>query len=131
LKITFGAVALSWLFATGAVAGPQNKGSLKLSDSVTVGGKQLAPGKYQLEWTGTGSNVELSIFNGKETVAKVPAQLVTLKKAEPESGYSTNANPGGSLRLTEIYFRGKRYDLSLGEVSAATTSSSDKSQGKN
>ncbi|HEX4546683.1 MAG TPA: hypothetical protein VH110_10000 [Candidatus Acidoferrum sp.] len=130
-KITFGAVALSLLFATGAVAGPQNKGTLKLSESVTVGGKQLAPGKYQLAWTGSGSNVELSIFDGKETVAKVPAQLVTLKKAGPESGYSTNANSGGSLTLTEIYFGGKKYELSLGETSAATTSSSDKSQGKN
>jgi hypothetical protein len=122
-RITFGALALSLLFAAGAIAGPGNKGSLTLSDTVTVGGKQLAPGNYRLEWTGTGPNVELSISDGKETVAKVPAQLVSLKKAEPGSGYSTNAEPGGSLTLTEIFFGGKKYELSLGEVSAPAAAS--------
>jgi hypothetical protein len=122
-RITFGALALSLFFAAGALAGPENKGSLKLSDTVTVGGKQLAPGTYQLEWTGTGPNVELSISHGKETVAKVPAQLVSLKKAEFGSGYSTSAEPGGSLTLTEIFFGGKKYELSLGEVSAAAQAS--------
>jgi hypothetical protein len=113
-------LAFALLFATGAIAGPENKGSLTLSDTVTVGGKQLAPGKYELVWTGTGSAVELIISSGKETLAKVPAQLVTLKKAEPGSGYSTDANPAGSRMLTGIYFGGKKYELSLGEASAAT-----------
>ncbi|HET8923301.1 MAG TPA: hypothetical protein VFN26_09940 [Candidatus Acidoferrum sp.] len=122
-KITFSTLALSLLFAAGAIAGPENKGSLSLSDTVTVGGKQLAPGKYQLEWTGTGPNVELSISSGKETVAKVPAQFITLEKPEPGSGYSINSNPGGSPTLTAIYFGGKKYELSLGEASARTATS--------
>jgi hypothetical protein len=116
-KITFGALALSLFFAAGALAGPGNKGSLKLSDSVTVGGKQLAPGEYELAWTGTGSNVELSISSGKETIAKVPAQLITLNKTEPASGYSTNTNADGSKTLTGISFGGKKYELSLGDAS--------------
>jgi hypothetical protein len=122
VKITYGALALSLLLAAGAIAGPENKGSLKLSDTVTVGGKQLAPGEYRLEWTGTGSNVELSISNGRETVAKVPAQLITLKKA-PGSGYSTSTDPGGIQTLTDIYFGGKKYELLLGEAAAATPTS--------
>jgi hypothetical protein len=122
-KISLGTLALSFFFAAVALAGPENKGSLTLSDTVTVGGKQLAPGRYQLEWTGTGPNVELSISAGKETVAKVPAQLVSLQKAEQGSGYSTNAEPGGSLTLTEIFFGGKKYELSLGEVPAAAATS--------
>jgi hypothetical protein len=122
-KSTFAALALSLLFAAGAIAGPQNKGSLKLSDNVSVGDKQLAPGEYQLEWTGTGSNVELSISSGKETIAKVPAQLITLNKAEPGSGYSTNTNPDGSKTLTGISFGGKKYELTLGDASAAATTS--------
>jgi len=128
---TVAALTASLLLAACAFAGPDSKGQLKVAGTVTVGGTQLRSGTYQLEWTGSGSNVELSINNGKETVAKVPARLVPLGKPESGNGYSTNTDASGNKALTAIFFRGKNYEVSIGEASAATGSASNKSDGRN
>jgi hypothetical protein len=131
MKSSASLLAFSLLLATSAIAGNSNKGTLRVAETVTVGGKQLPAGKYQVEWAGTGPSVELSISDGRETVAKVPAQLLALKKAGAENGYSTNTDPAGNKALTEIFFGGKKYQLSIGEASAATPTPSDKAQGSN
>jgi hypothetical protein len=130
-KFTASLLTFSLLLAGSAIAGNTNKGTLKVAESVTVGGKQLPAGKYQVEWAGSGSDVELSISDGKETVAKVPAQILPLGKAEATSGYSTNTDQAGNKALTGIFFGGKKYELSIGEASAATTTSSDKTPTSN
>jgi hypothetical protein len=129
-KFTAGFLTLSLLLAASAVAGNANKGTLNIGQTVTVGGKQLAAGKYQLEWAGSGSNVELTISDGKETIAKVPAQIVPLQKAEASSGYGTSTDPAGNAALTEIFFGGKKYELSLGGAAAATAPS-EQTRGSN
>ena len=131
MQFTAGLLMFSLLLAASAVAGNTNKGTLNVGETVTVGGKQLPAGRYQVEWAGTGSNVELSISDGRDTVAKVPAQVLPLKKAEAESGYSTNTDQAGNKALTGIFFGGKKYELSIGEASAATPTPSDKTQGSN
>jgi hypothetical protein len=128
-KFTAGLLTLSLLFAAGAIAGNTNKGTLKVFETVAVGGKQLPAGTYRVEWAGSGPRVELSISDGKETVATVQAQILPLKKAEAGSGYSTSADQAGNKTLTEIFFAGKKYDLSIGEASAATLS--DQTRGSN
>jgi hypothetical protein len=130
-KFTASLLTFSLLLAGSAIAGNTNKGTLKVAESVTVGGKQLPAGKYQVEWAGSGSDVELSISDGKETVAKVPAQILPLGKAEATSGYSTNTDQAGNKALTGIFFGGKKYELSIGEASAATATPSDKTRGSN
>src|SRR5229473_1995362 len=130
-KFTAGLLTFSLLLAAGAIAGNTTKGTLNTDETVTVGGKQLPAGKYQVEWTGNGPTVELSISNGKETLAKVPAQILALTKAEPTSGYATSSDAAGNKTLTEIFFGGKKYELSLGEASAAVVPPSDKTQGSN
>jgi len=130
-KFTSGLLTFSLLLAASAIAGNANKGTLQVDETVTVGGKQLPAGKYQVEWAGSGPDVELSISNGRDTVAKVPAQLLPLKKAETGSGYSTNTDQAGNKALTGIFFGGKKYELSIAEASAATAIPSDKTQGSN
>jgi len=124
-KFTAGLLTFSLLLAASAVAGNPNKGTLQVAETVTVGGKQLPAGKYQVEWAESGSTVELSISDGGKTVAKVPAQILPLKKAEAASGYSTSTDQAGNKALTEIFFGGKKYQLSIGEASAATATPSD------
>jgi hypothetical protein len=131
MQFTAGLLTFSLLLAASAIAGNTNKGTLKVDETVTVGGKQLPAGRYQVEWTGSGSNVEISISDGRDTVAKVPAQVLPLKKAEAGSGYSTNTDQAGNKALTGIFFGGKKYELSIGEASAATPTPSDKTQGSN
>jgi hypothetical protein len=131
MQFTAGLLTFSLLLAAGAVAGNTNKGTLKVDETLTVGGKQLPAGRYEVEWTGSGSNVEVSISHGRETVAKVPAQILPLRKAGAANGYSTNTDQAGNKALTEIFFGGKKYQLSIGEASAATATPSDKTQGSN
>jgi hypothetical protein len=131
MQFTAGLLTFSLLLAASAIAGNTNKGTLKVDETVTIGGKQLPAGKYQVEWIGSGSNVEISISDGRDTVAKVPAQVLPLKKAEAGSGYSTNTDQAGNKALTGIFFGGKKYELSIGEASAATPTPSDKTQGSN
>ncbi len=130
-KFTAALLTFSLLLAAGAIAGNSNKGTLNVTETVTVGGKRLPAGKYQVEWAGSGSDVEVSISNGKDTVAKVPAQVLPLKKAEAGSGYSTNTDQAGNKALTGIFFGGKKYELSIGEASAATPTPSDKTPASN
>ena len=129
-KITASLLTFSLLLAASAFAGP-NKGTLRVAETVTVGGKQLPAGKYQVEWAGSGSDVEVSISNGRDNVAKVSAQVLPLKKAEAGSGYSTNTDQAGNKALTGIFFGGKKYELSIGEASAATATPSDRTPASN
>jgi hypothetical protein len=125
-----GVVTFSLLLVAGAMAGETNKGKLHVAEDVTIGGKQLAAGDYQLEWTGSGSSVELSISSGKETVAKVAAQILPLKVAVNRNAYATDS-AAGTKTLTDIYLSGKKYELSIGEVSVAAPATAAKSQGNN
>jgi hypothetical protein len=125
-----GVAAFSLVLAAASFAGETNKGKLHVAENVTIGGKQLAAGDYQLEWTGTGSSVELSISSGKETVAKIPAQLVPLKVATNRNAYSTDS-AAGTKTVTDIFVSGKKYELSIGEVSAAAPAAAAKAQGNN
>src|SRR5467141_4386 len=130
-KFTAGLLTLSLLLAASAIAGNTNKRTLQIDETVTVGDKQLPAGKYQVEWAGSGPDVELSISKGRDTVAKVPAQVLPLKKAEAGNGYSINTDQAGNKALTGIFFGGKKYELSIGETPAAISTPSDKPQGSN
>jgi hypothetical protein len=130
-KLTAGLLTFSLLLAASAVAGNSNRGTLKVDETITVAGKQLPAGEYQVEWTGSGPTVEVSISGYKGSIAKVPAQLLPLNKAEAGNGYSTSTDPAGNKALTGIFFGGKKYQLSIGEASSATATPSDKTQGSN
>ena len=113
----------SLFLATAAFAG--EKASVKVYEDVKVNGKTLAAGKYDVEWTGTGDTAQLSIRQGKETVATVPAKIVATKSAPAASGYSTKGETDGSKSLTAIFVAGKKYNLELGQEVAATPAKSE------
>ncbi|PYX14762.1 MAG: hypothetical protein DMG84_13910 [Acidobacteria bacterium] len=109
-------LGLALLLATSAFAA--NKGSLQVSDPVTVSGKQLAPGAYTVEWEGNGPNVELNILQGKKVVATMPARLIDLNRSADGDSAVVRKNDDGSRTLAEIRFAGKKYALALGNESA-------------
>jgi len=112
-------LAVSMLLASAAFAA-SNKGPLQLNSAVNVAGKQLAAGDYMVKWDGDGPSVQLSIVKGKNVVATVPAQVVTLSSA---SGYDSAVvnSEGGNRTLQQIRFSGKKFAL---EVSGSGGSSS-------
>jgi len=91
------------------------KASLRLLDAVSVNGKSLAPGDYNVTWEGSGPNVEIKILKGKDVVATSPAQVVNLPKAPNSSSVATKTSSSGAPALTQITFSGKKYALALGE----------------
>ena len=113
-SLLFGA---SLLLASAAFAG--EKATIKLYDDVKLNGKTLAAGNYDLSWEGTGSNVQVNIRQGKETVATLPAQLEPSKSAPASSGYSTKKEDDGSKSLTNVFFAGKKYTINLDQQAAA------------
>jgi len=125
-------LAASLLLAASAFAGPagDNKGTLRLYDTVTVQGKQLPAGEYRLEWSGTGPNVQVNVVKGKETVTTLQARVVQAPAKNATDGYSAQKEADGSSALTAIFFHGRNYELQIGEQAAAAPQAGGES-GKN
>ena len=116
-------LGLALLLASSAFA--SNKGSLQVFEPVQVNGQQLAPGSYQLRWDGTGSNVEVSILQGKKEVAKAWAKVVSLDKAS-DSDSTVVDRAAGTPAVSQVRFAGKKYALAIGGSEKAEMSSSAK-----
>lgn len=110
---------LALLLATNAFAASKpNKGSLDVSEPVTVSGQQLKPGEYKLKWEGTGPDVQVMIWSQGALVATVPAHVTDLSVAERSNGYELRRNADGSETVTQVSFGGKKYALSFENASA-------------
>jgi hypothetical protein len=114
----------SLLFSASAFAGNGGKKSLHFDTSVTVEGKPLPAGDYKFEWSGTGPDVKVNILKGKETVASVSAHVVSVPAPNKQDGYSATAAKDGSRSLTTLFFSGEKFDLEIGQASAANAASS-------
>jgi hypothetical protein len=113
-------LGLALLLAATAFAA--NKGTLQVSDPVTVSGKQIAPGEYTLRWEGNGPNVELNILRGKNVVATVPAHLVDLDRTPDRDATVTVVNDNGNKVLSEIRLSGRKQAFAIGAESAKAES---------
>ncbi|HXT24716.1 MAG TPA: hypothetical protein VN749_07790 [Candidatus Eisenbacteria bacterium] len=122
--LLFGA---SLLLATAAFAG--EKATVKVYENVKVNGAILAPGKYELAWEGNGSTVQLSIRQGSNTVATVPAAVETTKAAPASTGYSTKTEGDGSKSVTSVFFAGKKISLNLDQQAVAASAQAAASPG--
>jgi hypothetical protein len=110
------------LLAGAAFAANANSGNLHLEKAVTVQGKQLESGEYRVQWDATGDTVELNITDAKRTVTTVTARVVPVSWKNESDGHVTR-DQNGSNALTQIFFRGKNYELHLDEEAAMTPSS--------
>jgi hypothetical protein len=113
----FSLTLASLLLTAIAFAAPASKGTLKLFEPVTVQGKQLAAGKYAVEWNGEGPNVQLNIADGKNGVAAIPARIVPGVKNRT-SGYASAKQQDGRSELTNLFFEGKAYQLQISDSAA-------------
>jgi hypothetical protein len=117
-------LSLALVLASSAFAA--TKASLQLSRPVTVNGTTLKPGDYKLQWEGSGPNVELSILQGKNVVAKTPAHVVDLQTPATNSAAVTRESGSGPSSLAGIRFEGKKLALELGEASEGMQAGSSK-----
>jgi hypothetical protein len=107
------------LLSSAAIAGEANKGTLRLSENVVIQGKALNPGKYTVEWDGSGPTVQVTLLSGKEKVATFPAHLTEQASPNVQDAYGTATEPNGSRSLTAIYPGGKRVVLQVDQNQAS------------
>jgi len=103
-----------------------SKANLTLNNPTSVNGTTLKAGDYRLEWDGSGPNVEVSILQGKNVVAKVPAHIVDLSAPSQNDAAVTKQNDDGSSALAGVRFQGKKFALEIGEANDGMQAGSSK-----
>lgn len=103
----------SLLLPLAAFAANANKKTMHLYEKAKIEGKLLTPGDYMVEWSGSGPNVKLSIVQGRNTVATVPAKIVAENASNQQDGYVLQPAKSGGQAIQEIFFHGMKYDLQL------------------
>jgi hypothetical protein len=91
----------------------ESKGALELQHPTAVAGKTLATGNYVVRWEGTGDQVELKIYSGKNVVASLPARVIQLSSPAGNNSAVINQSSSGTPSLAEIRFGGKKFALRL------------------
>jgi len=117
-------MGLTVLLASSAFAA--SKATVTLQSSATINGAQLKPGDYKLQWDGSGPNVEVSIVQGKNVLAKVPAKIVDLSSPSNRNAAIMKVNSDGSHTLAGARFEGKKFAIELGESSDGMQAGSSK-----
>jgi len=95
---------LALLFTASAFARDKNQHSLEISDSIQVGGTQLEPGSYKVEWQGTGPQVQVNFVRNGKTVATAPGTLKTNDAHVTQDDIVTDATKANAKTLKEIDF---------------------------
>lgn len=83
------------------MAAAKDSGKVRFSDPITVGGKVLPAGRYQVKWTGEAGPVQVSFLKGKDVVATAPAELVD-QKTPYSNAVETKREPDKSSLLEAI-----------------------------
>src|SRR5262245_4896811 len=103
-------VVLSILtLALSALAG-ENKGSFTLPSAAQLEGKNLAAGDYKVRWEGTGPEVQVTVLQGKHTIATIPAKLVERSEKARRNAVVLNGN-GSQSQIIELQLAGKQAAL--------------------
>lgn len=95
-----------------------SRASLELQDPMTVAGTQLQSGKYRVEWTGSGEQVQVKIYRGNKEVVSTHAQLLKDDTSYDHISYSMGDK--GSRVLTQVYFGKQKCALRLDNGSSTS-----------
>jgi hypothetical protein len=117
-KLVTALLSAPLLFAVGAMA--QEKGTVNLTEKLKVQGTELKPGKYDVEWDGSGPSVQLSFKHGKNNIVTVPATLIPREAPNVGNGYGAKSETDGARVLLAIYPAGKKYGVALGQSQEAS-----------
>ena len=120
LVTLFGAALL---LGSTVLAGDSNKSTVSIAEKVSVEGKTVAPGIYKVQWDGTGPTVQVTLLQGKRTVATFSAQITEQAAKNAVDAYGSSAQPDGSRTLTAIYVGGKHTVLQVEQTAASQQSS--------
>ena len=83
-----------------------------------------ATGTYTVRWEGTGDQVDLKIYQGKNVVISAPARVVKIQGKSANNSAVLQNNPDGSSTVSEIRFGGKDFALQLSSDASGAGSAS-------
>jgi len=102
---------IALLSTVSALARDKNQHSVEISESVQVGGTQLKPGSYEVEWQGPGPEVQVKFVRDGKTIATAPGTLKTNDAHVIHDDIVTDATSANATKLTEIDFAHNRETL--------------------
>jgi hypothetical protein len=102
---------LALLSSVSALARDKNQHPVEIPDSVQVGGTRLQPGRYQVEWQGTGPEIQVNFVRDGKTVATVPGTLKTNDAKVTQDDIVTDTTSANTKTLEEIDFSRTRESL--------------------
>ena len=102
---------LALLFSVCAFARDKNQHSVEIPDSVQVGGTQLKPGNYKVEWQGTGPEIQVNFVRDGKTVATVLGTLKTNDAQVVQDDVVTDTTSANTKTLKEIDFAHNKESL--------------------
>lgn len=89
----------------------QFKGDFQLDAPALLYGQTLAPGKYQLSWTGLEPVVTFEIMQKGRGVLRASAHLLLLARNSPANDARTNKRADGTQTLQSLQFVGQNCEL--------------------
>ena len=102
---------LALLSTVSALARDKNQHSVEISDSVQVGGTQLTPGSYIVEWQGTGPEIQVNFVRDGKTVAMAPGTLKTNDAHVVQDAIVIDTTSANTKTLEEIDFSHNKESL--------------------
>jgi len=102
---------LALLTTVSALARDKNQHSVEISDLVQVGGTQLKPGSYEVEWQGTGPEVQVNFVRDGKTIATAPGTLKTNDARVVQDDIVIDATSANTKTLEEIDFAHNKESL--------------------
>jgi hypothetical protein len=85
--------------------------AIELTSPIQVGGVLLAPGIYQIRWSGLGPTALVEIVQNKKQIAQAPARIVILGKAPLANEVMPRASADGTISLGSLLFAGETFAL--------------------
>jgi len=104
IKYTALLSVIALLSSVSALARDKNQHSVEIPNAVEVGGEQLQPGSYKVEWQGTGPEIKVNFVRDGKTVATVPGTLKTNDAQVTQDEIVTDTTHAKVQTLTEIDF---------------------------
>jgi hypothetical protein len=105
--------AAAFLLCATAFAKDLNSGSFELTEPAHVGSTVLQPGNYKAEWTGSQTDLKVSITQHGKTVATTDATLKQLPTKSSSNAVTLENTQDKTKRLEEIDFNNRSEALVL------------------
>lgn len=111
LSLLFSAILASMIVLTSTSLADSKH--ITITEPLTIGSVALPAGTYNVVWSGSGPEVQVSFMKGSKTIASAPARLV-LEKSQYHRAVETTTLPDNTKALNRIQFGDRTlvFDLS-------------------